>query len=63
MESVKAVTEVFTPVSGKIVAVNETLADEPGKVNKSCYDEGKTDDMSISEFYNEVHSFPIYTLL
>ena len=41
VESVKAVTEVFTPVSGKVVAMNETLSDKPGKVNTSCYGEGR----------------------
>jgi glycine cleavage system H protein len=40
VESVKAVSEVFTPVSGKIVQVNEALADEPEKVNSDSYGEG-----------------------
>ena len=33
VESVKAVSELFTPVSGKVTAVNETLQDDPEKVN------------------------------
>ncbi|TDQ63949.1 glycine cleavage system H protein [Maritalea mobilis] len=33
VESVKAASEIYAPVSGTIVAVNETLADEPGLVN------------------------------
>ena len=40
VESVKAVSEVFSPVSGKVVANNETLADEPEKVNQDPYGEG-----------------------
>jgi len=40
VESVKAVSEVFSPVSGEIVAINETLADTPEKVNKDPYNEG-----------------------
>src|SRR2546430_2800456 len=40
VESVKAVSEIFTPVSGSVSAVNETLADEPEKVNKDPYGEG-----------------------
>jgi glycine cleavage system H protein len=40
VESVKAVSEIFTPVSGKIAAVNDTLNDEPEKVNKDPYEEG-----------------------
>ncbi len=40
VESVKAVSEVFSPVSGEIVAINETLADTPEKVNEDPYNEG-----------------------
>jgi glycine cleavage system H protein len=40
VESVKAVSEIFTPVSGKVVEVNDTLNDEPEKVNKDPYGEG-----------------------
>jgi glycine cleavage system H protein len=40
VESVKAVSEIFTPVSGKVSAVNETLNDEPENVNKDPYGEG-----------------------
>jgi glycine cleavage system H protein len=37
VESVKAVSELFTPVSGKVTAVNETLQDDPEKVNSDPY--------------------------
>jgi glycine cleavage system H protein len=40
VESVKAVSEMFSPVSGSVVAVNEALADEPEKVNGDPYGEG-----------------------
>ncbi|MGH9930062.1 MAG: glycine cleavage system protein GcvH [Pyrinomonadaceae bacterium] len=40
VESVKAVSEVFNPVSGETVAVNDTLADAPEKVNTDPYGEG-----------------------
>lgn len=40
VESVKAVSECFMPVSGEIVAVNEKLADEPEAVNGACYGQG-----------------------
>lgn len=40
VESVKAVSEVFTPVSGAVVEVNEALNDEPEKVNGDPYGEG-----------------------
>ena len=37
VESVKAVSELFTPVSGEVVEVNESLQDEPEKVNGDPY--------------------------
>lgn len=40
VESVKAVSEVFTPVSGEVVTINELLADEPEKVNVDPYGTG-----------------------
>ena len=39
IESVKAAADVYAPVSGKVVAVNEALADEPEKVNSDPYGE------------------------
>jgi glycine cleavage system H protein len=40
VESVKAVSEVFTPIAGAVVSINESLADEPEKVNSDPYGEG-----------------------
>jgi glycine cleavage system H protein len=40
VESVKAVSEVFTPVSGEVAEVNESLNDEPEKVNQDPYNDG-----------------------
>ena len=40
VESVKAVSEVFTPVSGEITEANDTLQDEPEKVNQDPYGDG-----------------------
>jgi glycine cleavage system H protein len=39
VESVKAVSEIFTPVGGEITEVNESLQDEPEKVNTDPYGE------------------------
>ena len=33
VESVKAASEVFAPISGEVIAVNDALSGEPGKVN------------------------------
>ena len=40
VESVKAVSEVFTPVAGEIVKINESLGDEPETVNSDPYGDG-----------------------
>ncbi|MBU1221006.1 glycine cleavage system protein GcvH [Myxococcota bacterium] len=40
VESVKTASEVYSPVSGKVIAVNEALADSPELVNESPYNEG-----------------------
>ncbi|MDO9046864.1 MAG: glycine cleavage system protein GcvH [Methylobacter sp.] len=37
VESVKTASDLFSPVSGEIVAVNEALADEPEQVNDDAY--------------------------
>jgi glycine cleavage system H protein len=40
VESVKAVSDLFAPVSGKVVKVNTTLQDSPEYVNEEPYDGG-----------------------
>lgn len=40
VESVKAVSDVFAPLSGEIVAVNGDLADSPERINEDPYGEG-----------------------
>ena len=40
IEAVKTVTDLFSPISGKIVAINEGLDNDPGKVNSDPYGDG-----------------------
>jgi glycine cleavage system H protein len=40
VESVKAVSDLFAPLSGKVVKVNSPLSDSPEYVNEDPYDEG-----------------------
>lgn len=40
VESVKAASEIYAPVSGEIIEVNGELADEPGMVNESAETDG-----------------------
>jgi glycine cleavage system H protein len=64
VESVKAVSEVFTPIAGEITAVNEELNDDAEKVNSDPYgagwfiklkmeNAGEADAMLSSEEYEE----------
>ncbi len=40
LEAVKTVADVYSPVSGTIVEVNEKLSDQPGLINEDPYGEG-----------------------
>ncbi|HOU29613.1 MAG TPA: glycine cleavage system protein GcvH [Thermoleophilia bacterium] len=40
LESVKAVSEIYAPLSGEVVATNAKLEDEPQLVNEDCYGDG-----------------------
>ncbi len=64
VESVKAASDIYCPVSGEIVVVNEALADTPEIVNNDPYgdgwlfsvkldDSGELDDLMDAEAYRE----------
>jgi glycine cleavage system H protein len=40
VESVKAVSDIYSPVGGEVVEVNETLNDSPEKINEDPYGDG-----------------------
>lgn len=40
IESVKAASELYAPVSGEVIAVNEALEDAPEKVNEAAFEDG-----------------------
>jgi len=65
VESVKAASDIYAPVTGVVVAVNEALDDEPEKVNQDPYGEGwffklqpndvgELDELLDAEAYQEV---------
>ncbi|HHW71804.1 MAG TPA: glycine cleavage system protein GcvH [Firmicutes bacterium] len=49
LESVKAVSDVYAPVSGRVVAVNEALEDSPELINESPLDEGWIAEIEIDD--------------
>jgi glycine cleavage system H protein len=62
VESVKAVSDVFAPMSGEIVEVNDALADRPETINDDPYGEGwlvkvKLSDPSESEALMNAESY------
>lgn len=40
VESVKSVSDVFSPISGEVIEINEALNENPEAVNEDCYGEG-----------------------
>jgi glycine cleavage system H protein len=49
VESVKAVSELYMPIGGEIMAINEALADEPERVNSDPYNGGWMVDIKASD--------------
>lgn len=65
LESVKAASDIYAPIAGEIVEVNEALEDSPEQVNNSPYEEGwlfrikfvkeeDVDDLMDAESYDEL---------
>ena len=40
LESVKAASELYSPLSGEVTEINKALAENPGLVNRCCYEDG-----------------------
>ena len=64
IESVKAASDIYAPLSGRVVEVNEQLQDAPELINQDCYGEGwickledihelELDDLLSTEAYAE----------
>ena len=55
IESVKAVSDLYAPVTGEVVEINADLGDRPEQVNEDCYGDGwliavaVSDDADLSE--------------
>jgi len=65
LESVKTVSNIYIPLSGRIVEVNDAAIEDPALINSSPYDEGwlvkiemyeksELDDLNSSEEYEEM---------
>lgn len=49
VESVKAASDIYSPMSGKITAVNDDLSEEPGLINKSPHESGWIAKIKLSD--------------
>ena len=49
VESVKAVSDLFAPITGKVIKVNSPLGDSPEYVNEDPYDEGWMIQIAVSD--------------
>jgi glycine cleavage system H protein len=49
IESVKAAFDIYAPVSGKVIKVNENLKNQPELVNKSPYEQGWLYQLEVSD--------------
>lgn len=49
VESVKAASDIYSPMSGKVIEVNEVLESEPGVINKSPFEKGWLAKIQISD--------------
>ena len=61
IESVKAASEIYAPISGEVLAVNLTLEDAPEKVNQDPYNEGWLVRIKFSELPEGLLSPAEYT--
>lgn len=58
LESVKAASELYSPLTGEVTEINTELAENPGLVNKACYAEGKRHAITVVRFpFTFIYSF------
>lgn len=63
VESVKAASEIYMPIAGKVVEINEELADTPEKLNENPYEQGwliKVSSNTYSEDSNDLLEYTDY---
>ena len=63
IESVKAASEIYMPISGKIVEVNSELIDAPEKLDDDCYENGwlvKVETEAKEDEFSDLMSYENY---
>ncbi len=49
VESVKSASDIFSPISGRVLEVNSDLTEDPGLINRNCYTKGWIVKIDISD--------------
>lgn len=60
IESVKAASEIYMPVGGKIIEVNEQLIDSPELLNEDCYEGGWLVKIEPTDYENDSQDLLTY---
>jgi glycine cleavage system H protein len=60
VESVKTVSDLFAPVSGTVIRVNEILADRPELLNEDCWDKGWMIAIQATDGFDELMDHDAY---
>ena len=55
VESVKAASDIFCPMSGRVVEINKKLEENPALINKDCYDKGWIAKIEIKDSDEATH--------
>jgi glycine cleavage system H protein len=53
IESSKSVFELISPVSGKVITINETLIEKPELINQNPYESGWIAEIGLTDFEND----------
>lgn len=59
LESVKAASELYSPVSGVVSETNKAVEDTPGLINTSCYDKGNILFYNMNSVYSNINEYDI----
>ncbi len=51
VESVKAASDIYSPLTGAVIEINKTLENEPSLVNTSCYEKGWIAKIKIKDLH------------
>lgn len=62
VESVKAASDIYMPVSGKIVEVNTAVVDSPELLNDDCYEKGWLVKIEANDFDSEKSDLMTYSV-